>query len=927
MRCSCLNILVEVSSFGRRRPHGGRRIGRVCRSLRPALPAERAQHVISPAQRLLEPGALLQGALFRDLLGSREIALEPGKRLGVFRLIREIGRGGMGVVWLAERDDGEYSQQVAIKCIVDRGSERGVELFRRERQILAELGHPNIARLLDGGRGDDGLLWFAMELVEGVAIDRHAREGGLSLDARLRLFMAVIDAVSVAHARLVIHRDIKPGNVLVDADGRAKLLDFGIAALADDDAAARAYSPGWASPEQQAGGSVGTASDQYQLGLLFDAMLRRDESSTAPRAAGMRHDPASWIEMPQYRQQELRAVLARACATATEARYQSVAELGRELERMLEKRPVSAMGRRFAYPLACAMRRRPGVFVATTAAVLLIVVLVSAFTWRLARERDTSRIEAARAEAIKDFLVGLFRDGDPTRGSDPDLSARALIQAGVLRVEVDRSLPADARWELMQLLADIQLRLGDGEHAAALLERIDRSKLEPGDYAELEGRLDALRGRPNDALRHLTDALVHENTPERQLLLARAESDAGQSAEAAKRLEALLRDAPQLPDALAASAWVGLGVLRWRDGRPKDALLAYDRALERAKRASESVSPVALRINKGLALIDLGRFDEALAEYEKAESELTRFPNFKHQGLILQNRGMALYRRGDVDDAQDVWTILLGLVDDGVNPGVEASTVHNLASTADSVGDPVASIDYSLRAQALREQLGDAPSALSSRINVIAKLYSFGHAEAGVRMAAEAMARAQKMQRPDLEARARLGGATSGCVLERQGCVASLEASAAQFAKQGNQVKLLETLEKLALVAFEQRDQATLERTIAAFSAAIGASSDAGLSSRIGLLRVLVTRDPLAIAARAKDEWRARYALVLLAIGRGDVGAAQRELALLTTEQSDRYWLLHERVALLARDAPNAARARAERAKLREQVQALLRRA
>ncbi|MEO6064400.1 MAG: serine/threonine-protein kinase, partial [Lysobacterales bacterium] len=248
----------------------------------PALP--------KPIHGLLEPGALFEGALFRNLLRTREVELEPGMRFGVFKLVSEIGRGGMGVVWLAERDDGEYRQQVAIKCIVDIRSEQGAELFRRERQILSELRHPNIARLLDGGRRADGLLWFAMELIEGVAIDRHAQMGALTLEARLRLFADVIDAVSVAHARLVIHRDLKPSNVLVDADGRAKLLDFGIAAIAHEGDAARAYSPGWASPEQRVGDSVTAASDQFQLGMLLDAVLRSTERAGDRGVDGERLD-------------------------------------------------------------------------------------------------------------------------------------------------------------------------------------------------------------------------------------------------------------------------------------------------------------------------------------------------------------------------------------------------------------------------------------------------------------------------------------------------------------------------------------------------------------------------------------------------------------------------------------------------------------
>lgn len=872
------------------------------------------------SRRLLEPGALLEGALFRDLVRASEARLAAGDRLGVYRLIQELGRGGMGVVWLAQRDDGEYRQRVAIKCVTDHRSELGAELFRRERQILAELRHPHIARLLDGGRRDDGLLWFAMEYIDGTAIDRHVRDRSLSLEARLRLLVTVIDAVSVAHAALVIHRDIKPGNVLVDSDGSARLLDFGIAALAEEGSAGQAYTPAWASPEQRAGEKVGTASDQYQLGLLLDALLRQSVDAAAPRG-----DASAWIAMPSHRRRELQAVWARACAPTPAQRYQSVAEFGRELERILARRPVVALGGQWGYSLACAVRRRPGVWSASVAGLLLLAVLIAGFTWRLANERDQSRRQAVRAEAIKDFLVGLFRDGDPTRGSDPNLSARELIQAGAVRVEAERSLPADARQELAQLLVDIQLRLGDGEHAGPLLDRLDPALIEPALLAEFQGRLAHVSGRPSDAVQHLSTAVSLQDRPERQLLLARAENDAGLGAQAAARLERLLAAAEQLPDALAASAWITLGVQRWRDGDPKQALAAYERAQVRTLAATPPLSPVALRINKGLALTDLRRLDEALAEYALAEAELARFPNLKHQSLILQNRGTALLRKGDAQAAQQVWQSLLALVDDGANPGIEAATVHNLAAAADALGDPVASIKFSLRANALRLALGDAPGALSSRINVAVKLHSVGLASAGIAMAEQAVASAEQMQRPDLGARARLALAQNRCPLVAAAdCLGGLNLCVDEFAAQDNQVKQLESLEKVVLAAFERHDLAAASDAAERFAQAMVGSSDEQLQSRLRLLQALAARQPAGLEALAKDDLLASYALTRVALERGDALAAQRTLAAMPTDASVRYWLLAEQVALANHDDAGAARAKAARTQLAEQVSALL---
>ena len=367
---------------------------------------------------LLEPGALFAGALFQDLVESQALLSLPlGTRLGAFLSGREIGRGGMGVVYRGERADGQFEQQVALKLLAEDGKGLGADLFRRERQILAELKHPHIARLLDGGRTSEGLLWFAMELIEGERIDAHCRNAGLALDQRLALFLSVTEAVQFAHSRMLIHRDIKPANVLVDSDGRPKLLDFGIAALAGDSAAARAYSPGWASPEQLAGAAVGTASDQFQLALLLLAMLRSGSiastrgshtaaSAGQPEGAGQALPPVAiderdWLPMPAVRRIELNAVFARACAPDPSLRYGSVGEFAREIECMLERRPVEAKRGNLPYTLGCIVRRQPGTVVSSALVVVAFLALILASNWRIAQERDLARAEASRAQVAE----------------------------------------------------------------------------------------------------------------------------------------------------------------------------------------------------------------------------------------------------------------------------------------------------------------------------------------------------------------------------------------------------------------------------------------------------------------------------------------------------------------------------------------------
>lgn len=238
-----------------------------------------------PLDAVLPPGGALNGRLFCRLLDDEEDAPFPtGTRIGCWRIDSLFGRGGSSTVYLADRADGHFEQQVAIKIV--RPNPAFTEQFRRERQILARLRHPGIARLIDGGRLDDGRLWFAMEAVFGVRIDHYVHHRALALRERLALFEEVCDVVAYAHEQRLVHRDIKPGNLLVDDAGRPRLLDFGIAMAdgAGDEGGYRAMTPIYASPEQRAGGIVTAASDIYQLGMLLGVMAMPDEATPAPSA-------------------------------------------------------------------------------------------------------------------------------------------------------------------------------------------------------------------------------------------------------------------------------------------------------------------------------------------------------------------------------------------------------------------------------------------------------------------------------------------------------------------------------------------------------------------------------------------------------------------------------------------------------------------
>jgi len=433
----------------------------------------------------LRTGGALQGAVAASLVRQREAAAElaPGTRIGIYRVLQELARGGMAIVYLAERADGEYEQQVALKWMLQAQPDAASEaLFRRERQALADLRHPNIARLLDGGRSDEGRPWFAMELIAGERLDTHCVRAGLSQGHRLILFQQVCAAVAFAHARGVIHRDIKPSNVLVDADGSAKLLDFGIAQLLgqDDALAIRAYTPGFASPEQVRGEALTVASDVYQLGRLLASLLSAHTEEQATIAARTATTVALNTEsanvslhpsLPAGLQPDLVAILRKACAADPLQRYASAETLADDVTALIERRPVAARPRRVGYIATRFLQRHPVAIGLSSLALLTLIATLVAFTWRLAQERDRARLEADRAQAGEGFLVSLFRISDSGLNAGRNLNTHELLDRGARQVAADTHSSPGVRIHLLQILARVSVSLGEYDQAQELLIR------------------------------------------------------------------------------------------------------------------------------------------------------------------------------------------------------------------------------------------------------------------------------------------------------------------------------------------------------------------------------------------------------------------------------------------------------------------------
>ncbi len=379
-----------------------------------------------------------------------------GVRIGSYRTLHELGRGGMGTVYLAERDDGSFAQQVALK-VIKRGMDTD-EIIRRfvaERQILAQLVHPNIARLLDGGSTPDGRPYFVLEHVEGEPIGVYCERHRLDVEARLRLFLDVCAAVAFAHRNLVVHRDLKPANILVDAEGTPKLLDFGIAKLlapapGEDGltlaaGAGAPMTPDYASPEQREGRPVTTATDVHGLGLLLHELLTGWTSAAAARrlgdtaarlpsrivralaAPGLPLEPA---RLARRLEGDLDTILLKAIDPEPDRRYASARELAEDIERHLADRPVRARRATLAYRLGRSIRRH------RLASAFLLAILVSAAlalyqAEQTRRQRDHAERQRRRAEAVSSFLVNLFKAADPTRSRGANVPVRDVLDEGL----------------------------------------------------------------------------------------------------------------------------------------------------------------------------------------------------------------------------------------------------------------------------------------------------------------------------------------------------------------------------------------------------------------------------------------------------------------------------------------------------------------
>lgn len=449
-----------------------------------------------------------------------QAALPAGTRVGPYGIVEAIGVGGMGVVYLAARADGQFEQRVALK-LIKRGmdSDSILSRFHAERSILARLQHPNIASLLDGGVTDDGLPFFTMEYVGGKPITQYCDDKQLSVEQRLDLFQSVCAAVQYAHGNLVVHRDLKPSNILVTHDGHVKLLDFGIArVLGEDDhgltrSGQRVMTPAYASPEQVRGEPVTTASDVYSLGVLLYELLcgrhpHRDTTSTAAEleraiAETPAERPSRSLEQetiasvararrvaPARLRRRLEGDLDNICLTALrkepERRYTSPGRLLDDIRRHLSGRPVRARPDTVGYRAGKFVRRNRVGVAATAAFVILVTALSVLYTVRLASERDRARREAAKAAEVSTFLAGLFAAADPYTSRGEAITAREMLDKGRDRVHEELAGQPDVRAEMLKAIGTAYGNLGLYEDAAQALQESLALRAQAGGEHEAE---------------------------------------------------------------------------------------------------------------------------------------------------------------------------------------------------------------------------------------------------------------------------------------------------------------------------------------------------------------------------------------------------------------------------------------------------------
>jgi eukaryotic-like serine/threonine-protein kinase len=608
-----------------------------------------------------------------------------GDRIGPYRVLRTLGAGGMGEVYLAERADAEFEQQVAIKVVNGGALGRGVHSrLKMERQILAQLDHPNIAHLIDGGSLPDGSAYIVMEYVDGVPIDSYCDTHSLDISARLKLFQSVCVAVHYAHQNLIVHRDLKPSNILVTSNGTPKLLDFGIAKLLDERQAGshtlavthadiRVMTPDHASPEQVRGQVITTSSDVYVLGVLLYKLLAgtspfvissmrlveieraicekdpplasnavaTDDSESSRVITACRSTTAK--KLRRALQGDLDNIIAMAMRKEAERRYGSAQQLAGDIQRYLDGLPVIARRDTLSYRTSKFVRRHWLPVGAGAAAAFMVIAFaittyeqskrIAAERDRVAQQRERAENERARAEEVSSFLVNLFKLTDPQENRGNQVTARELLDSGAKRLQAGLQDQPNTKAALLSTVGAVYDSLGQFQVAEPILDESLRLQAAGDDTSRVATLVELGRARMGAGDLSGAEAPLQE-----ALRLAQGQFGAG---------------SPQSGKVL----W-GLGILRFEQGRLNESKDLFQRALallESAKDPQRDVSQVL----DDLASVYMREQQWALAKqsYEHALEIDKRTLGDDHPRLAiyLNNLAVVAQNMGDLPHAESLF--------------------------------------------------------------------------------------------------------------------------------------------------------------------------------------------------------------------------------------------------------------------------------
>jgi serine/threonine-protein kinase len=703
---------------------------------------------------LLEERDLLEREAFLEEGAASRLSLPSlaGQTFGAYTLVSQIGHGGTGSVWLARRSDGRFEGQAAIKLLdVSLVGRAGGERFRREGNILARLSHPHIARLIDAGFSPLGQPYLVLEHVDGQPIDAYCDSATLGVDARIRLFLDVLDAVEHAHANLIVHRDIKPSNVLAARDGRIKLLDFGIAKLLETDApgvettaltreGGVVLTPEYAAPEQVTAGPITTATDVYALGVLLYLLLagkhpagdtRRPPSellraileteppplsdAAAPiRTAGpeTQRNAASRGTTPDKLRRllhgDLDTIVARALKKDPRERYPSVTALADDLRRYLDHEPIAARRDTLRYRAAkFVQRHRTTVATAALAILALLAGLAGTITEARRATRQAMLAEAQRRRADREARAA---------NEQRDFAIRQLSRAEAINdlntFLLSDAAPAGRPFNAGDLLAAAE-RIAERQEADADERRVDTLVAIGRLYEarDQEGKARALLSKAHALSLEVSDRSVRANAA---CALAGPTAAAGEF----DRAENLIRGAlDDLGDAPQFALHRVSCLRRWSyvaaEGGDAPGAVAHALAAQcllRASRQGSSLSELAVSMDVAEAYRMAGRNREAAAEFEKAFARLSALGRDRTEraGTLLNNWGLAVQILGRPLEAERLFrqAIAIGSAD-GTESGVSPMLLNNLARVLLELDRLPEAAGYAERASARARQAGD----------------------------------------------------------------------------------------------------------------------------------------------------------------------------------------------------------------------------